>query len=385
MSRRYIDVVAPTKDVYTLDRYYRYSKTVSGLKMIVIRAISAHNEYLHPYFCVVYSLSGAKPGEVVEISCAPHGNSKQSRRFSKTYIHTNPSVLAQMDSLLENDTPSNVFHQLLNESGGPIFSNSVSSEPRNMTQVANRKTVKKRKLATTSFASPQSDLERLISAQRDSSSPVRTVAVSGDSYIAFLYTDKQLKDIELFCCDPNDNKSCVLGIDTTFKLCNMWITDTSYRNKQLLSSRTRKNPVHLGPTMMHFTKDEGTCRKICVELISANPQLINLKKVGVDIEDAIFNGFQSVICKLLQLYCARHLKQRDEKAIDSCHQKSSIADNKKASYKKEIIWDIYGKRTSDILEKGNADTTDPNDFHLKPLTLCNQVGRNFVLGLIISF
>ena len=76
MSRRYIDVIAPTKDVYTLDRYYRYSKTVLLLKMIVITAISAHNEYVHPYFCVVYSLSGAKPDEVVEISCAPHGNSK---------------------------------------------------------------------------------------------------------------------------------------------------------------------------------------------------------------------------------------------------------------------------------------------------------------------
>ena len=81
MSRQYIDVVAPTKDVYTLDRYFRYSKTIFGLKMIVIRAISAHSEYVHPYFCVVYSLRGAD--EVLEISCAPHGNSKQSRQFSK--------------------------------------------------------------------------------------------------------------------------------------------------------------------------------------------------------------------------------------------------------------------------------------------------------------
>ena len=129
--------------------------------------------------------------------------------------------MAQIDSLLQNDTPSNIFHQLLDESRGPIFSNSLSTEPRNMTQVANRKIVKKRKLATTSFASPQSDLERLISAQRDSSSPVRTVVVSGVSYIAFLYTDKQLKDIELFCCDLNHNRSRVLDIDTTFKLCNM--------------------------------------------------------------------------------------------------------------------------------------------------------------------
>ena len=150
----------------------------------------------------------------------------------------------------------------------------------------------------------------------------------------------------------------------------MWITDTSYRNKRLLSSRAIKNPVYLGPVVMYFTKDEGTFRRFCVELISANPQL--LKKDRVDMEAAIFSGFHSVISKLLQLYCLRHLQQRDEKAIDSCHQKSSIADNNKTSYKKEIIWDIYWKRTPGILEKDTADATDSDDFHAKIFSLKPQ-------------
>ena len=181
-----------------------------------------------------------------------------------------------------------------------------------MTQVANCKTVKKRKLATGLFASPQNGLERLISAQRDSSSPIRTVVVSSNSYIAFLYTDKQVKDIELLCCDPNDNNSYVLGIDTTFKLCNMWITGTLYHNKRLLSSRTRKSLVHLIPVMMHFTKDEGTFSRFCVELISASPQLINLKKVGVDVEAAVFSGFQSVICYSCTVHntCSKEMKRQ---------------------------------------------------------------------------
>ena len=83
MSRQYLDVVACTKDEYTLGRYYRYSKTASGLKMIVIAAISTHNGFVCPYLRVVYSLSDPKPDEVVEISFALHGNSKQSRQFSK--------------------------------------------------------------------------------------------------------------------------------------------------------------------------------------------------------------------------------------------------------------------------------------------------------------
>ena len=42
---------------------------------------------------------------------------------------------------------------------------------------------------------------------------------------------------------------------------------------------------------MQFTKDEETFRSFCVEMISANPQLINLKKVAEDIKAKIFSRF----------------------------------------------------------------------------------------------
>ena len=176
----------------------------------------------------------------------------------------------------------------------PIFSTSPSTEPWNTTQNANRKIVKKRKFALTSFALPQSYLKTLTDTKRDSSTRVYTVLISADSYLTLPYVEKQLKDIELFCCMTMTIILCVLG--TLFKLCNLRITETSYYNKQLLSSRTWKNVVDLGPVIMHFTKDEETFRRFCVELISAIPQLMNLEKVGVDMDSAIFNGFLSVIC-----------------------------------------------------------------------------------------
>ena len=83
-------------------------------------------------------------------------------------------------------------------------------------------------------------------------------------------------------------------------------THTSYYDKQFLSSRTRKNPVHLGSVMMSFSKNEKGWR-FFVELISTNPQSISLKKVRVDMEDAIFTGFQIVIYNFLHLYGVRHL------------------------------------------------------------------------------
>ena len=46
------------------------------------------------------------------------------------------------------------------------------------------------------------------------------------AYYAFLYSDRQLNDIEKFCCC--NGISDPLAIDTTFDLCDLWLTDTSY-------------------------------------------------------------------------------------------------------------------------------------------------------------
>ena len=69
----------------------------------------------------------------------------------------------------------------------------------------------------------------------------------------------------------------VLGIDTTFNLCNLWVTDSCYRNKRLVNNVWGENPNFLAPSLFHFTKDEQTFRRFAVELL-ANPRLANLKK-----------------------------------------------------------------------------------------------------------
>ena len=148
-------------------------------------------------------------------------------------------------------------------------------EPKNVRQIAQRKYDKKKKgdKETTSCIG---DLETLLAKQRDPHCPVRTVLVFKDVYVAFMYSEKQLRDLEMFCCNPSDNEKCVLGVDTTFKLCNMWVTDTSYRNRRLVSTRSGDHPVHLGPVMFHFSKDEETFRRFCLELVAANPALLNI-------------------------------------------------------------------------------------------------------------
>ena len=148
-------------------------------------------------------------------------------------------------------------------------------------------------------------LHTLLWAQKDSVSFLKTVTVTDQSYIAFAYTEKQLSDIEKFCCKSTE--AGVFAVDTTFNLCDLWITDTSYRNKRLVNTIEGGTPVHLGPIMLHFTKDEKTFGRFRLEILSANPNLKNISFIGVDLESVIFTGLKTMIPRLRRLICIRHL------------------------------------------------------------------------------
>ena len=167
--------------------------------------------------CVVYHKSETLGDDAMEVPPVPHGNSKREVMYQQPYIRTDPVVLQQIDNKLSNSksaSASDVFYDVLEENGGPMNSQSPSFEPRNIKQVRNRKTHLK---VMRNPDSSNSDLDRLLKLQSDPKSPVRTVIVTRDCYMAFLYTDKMLIDIEKFCCDDTDMKKCVMGVDTTYK------------------------------------------------------------------------------------------------------------------------------------------------------------------------
>ena len=111
-------------------------------------------------------------------------------------------------------------------------------------------------------------------------------------YFYFVATEKQTNDISIFCCSGNDIS--FLGIDTTHYLCHMWVTDSCYWNKRLISNTSRVHPIYLDPTLLHFTKDTQTFTRFELEILACNPETRGIKKIGVDMEDAIYNGVKNV-------------------------------------------------------------------------------------------
>ena len=75
------------------------------------------------------------------------------------------------------------------------------------------------------------------------------------------------------------------------------------------------HPIYLGPTLLHFTKDTRTFTQFALEIQACNPEKRGIKKIGFDLEDAIYNGVKILFPEAQQLHCVRHLKQWDEMQI----------------------------------------------------------------------
>ena len=60
---------------------------------------------------------------------------------------------------------------------------------------------------------------------------IGNIALTADEYLVTAYSGAELNDIETFCVNGNN----VLRLDTTFDVCDMWLSDTAYQNLQMTS------------------------------------------------------------------------------------------------------------------------------------------------------
>ena len=128
----------------------------------------------------------------------------------------------------------------------------------------------------------------------------------------------------------------------------MLVTDSCYQNKRLIGNDSGHHSVFLGPAFFHFIKEDQTFTRFALELQASNSETRKLKKIGVDMEDAIFNGgVQSLFPDVPKLYCVRHMKQRDKIKIGKLLAKFKCSENEKVfKAKQEKIF--VGKNLTDF-------------------------------------
>ena len=127
------------------------------------------------------------------------------------------------------------------------------------------------------FSWTQGELESIVNFQRGEKEFVKAIACIRDSFYIFLGIKVQLNDVTKFCCEKNE----VLCIDTTFNLCEHWLTDSCHGNLQLETNKG-KYPIFIEPSMIHFEKEEFLFNRFFSEMFSHQSNIGSLKTIGND-------------------------------------------------------------------------------------------------------
>ena len=133
--------------------------------------------------------------------------------------------------------------------------------------------------------------------------------------MAFLATDRQLKDIELYCAQVGSFS--ILGVDATINLGDFSVTPMTYRPLKIYNVRTGKHPVFLGPLLVHQSKTEQTYRYLGSAMKRFNPHTVQLKAFGTDGERALSNALREEFPEADHHRCFIHLRKNIEMKMSS--------------------------------------------------------------------
>ena len=128
---------------------------------------------------------------------------------------------------------------------------------------------------------------------------IESIIINNKAHFFSMYSSNQIEDITKFCC-PESNTS-VLGIDTTFNLCDLWVTESCYKNTQTANCTTGNHLVFLGPLMFHFTKDKSTFSCFGLEKMAIDSNISHLTMVGTNMDESVYNVVKAVIPAVKQL------------------------------------------------------------------------------------
>ncbi|CAC5415327.1 unnamed protein product [Mytilus coruscus] len=122
-----------------------------------------------------------------KISTATSKYNIKSRYAVVQYIHRDNNIKEET----RETKPRQLFKNLVDDAGGPLYSSSASSEPRNLQQIYNIR-------SSTKAATKTDQLTHLLAQIRESTF-VHELAADGESLQYVLASEKQLMDLDTFC------------------------------------------------------------------------------------------------------------------------------------------------------------------------------------------
>ena len=284
----------------------------------------------------------------------PHGNSKTSKPFFTTSNKTKKRIA----SLATNDTPKNVVHKITNEEGGEIQARGTAFLPRDRQQVANfRRGVTRPKDSDVLY----SIMLECKLAQGQGEAFVRDVKAAPEPQ-SVLFCDWQIDDLLRFCTDSREFS--ILQVDTTFNLGDFFVTPMSYHHLMLEDIHTRKNPILIGPILVHQSTQFSSFNYFASTLIGHNKRIRNVLAFATDGDKSLVEALAHNFPFALQLRCFLHFKKNIQAKLSELGLPKHIT--------QQFLDDIFGKRERNVQIEGLVDATSSEDFDSK-LDLLEEV------------
>ena len=124
-------------------------------------------------------------------------------------------------------------------------------------------------------------------------------------------SDAQLNDVSCFCAIPKRDAAEVLSVDLTFKLGEVYVLVTSFKNPMLIN-KLGKHPTHIGPVQIQHWKLLSSYRHFGSSLKRCDPKLGNLKAFGSDDDENIVKAFLAEFPEAVNIQYFRHFRRTAE-------------------------------------------------------------------------
>ena len=152
-----------------------------------------------------------------------------------------------------------------------------------------------------------------------------------------LANEKLLDNIERF---GTRSPFTVLGVDSTFNICEYSVTITTYRHPLLLVKNQDIYPVMLGPILIHTNNSFESYFTLPSTLIRLRPSYTSLKAFGTDGKLNVYSAFNSWFNKAQHLLYWIHTKENIENKLSKLQVKD----------KNIYIWKKFLEKHLEILK-----------------------------------
>ncbi|CAG2235671.1 unnamed protein product [Mytilus edulis] len=158
------------------------------------------------------------------------------------------------------------------------------------------------------------------------------------------YTSDQMEDMKQFLKTDPDR---ILGIDRTFNLGAVFVTNFVYKNIKVINKETGDHPIFVGPMYLHW---EGSFLSYHTFLshvkarLSETVQNLDIR-IGSDDESGLTKAIDDVFPGIKRLLCSKHIK---DNVTDHLKNKIGINDKERSNLMSEIFGPTGLVNASDI-------------------------------------